>query len=273
MGQVSPPGGPASARSRRILAWGGHDFTAGAPDRAVCEFMLSLLPASRPRVCLLPTAGGDPSEQIARFYRAFGERDCEPSDLSLFRLGKRPVMLEEHLLAQDLIYVGGGSLLNLLAVWDAHGISAILRRAWEGGTLIAGQSAGAMCWFEEAITKSSGRSEKTLGLGLLPGSLCVHYHQEPDRRTSYLALVRDGMAPGYGLDDHAGLLWEGRNLAGAISARRGAAAYRVERRGGFAAESRLPARPLHDPEPQPVARDIAEFRRVRRAFKDAARRR
>jgi peptidase E len=71
----------------------------------------------RPRICLLPTASGDTSEQISRFYGVFGERACDPSELSLFRLGRRPVALRDHLLSQDLVYVGGGSLLNLLAVW------------------------------------------------------------------------------------------------------------------------------------------------------------
>ena len=103
---------------RRILALGGHDFTSRPPDRAVCELMLRLATeraGGRPRICILPTASGDTSEQIGRFYAAFGERPCEPSDLSLFRLGRRPMALRDHLLAQDLVYVGGGSLVNLLA--------------------------------------------------------------------------------------------------------------------------------------------------------------
>ena len=112
----------------------------------------------RPRICILPTASGDTSEQIGRFYAAFGERPCEPSDLSLFRLGRRPMALRDHLLAQDLIYVGGGSLVNLLAVWEAHDIASILSLAWRQGIVLAGQSAGAMCWFEAGITKSSGQA-------------------------------------------------------------------------------------------------------------------
>ncbi len=144
----------------RVLALGGHDFTSRPPDRAVCELMLRLATTragGRPRICILPTASGDTSEQIGRFYSAFGERPCDPSDLSLFRLGSRPMELRDHLLEQDLIYVGGGSLLNLLAVWEAHELSAILSLAWRQGIVLAGQSAGAMCWFEAGITKSSGK--------------------------------------------------------------------------------------------------------------------
>ena len=189
----------------------------------------------RPRICILPTASGDTSDQIASFYSAFGERSCEPSDVSLFRLGRRPMALRDHLLAQDLIYVGGGSLLNLLAVWEAHDIASILSLAWRQGIVLAGQSAGAMCWFEAGITKSSGRPLAAAGLGLLTGSLCVHYNNEPERRAAYLDAVGDGMPGGYGLDDYAGLLWEGEGAPSALTARRGARAYRVSQprgRGG-----------------------------------------
>jgi len=166
----------------RVLALGGHDFTSRPADRAVCELMLRLASARtgrRPRICILPTASGDTSEQIGRFYAAFGERLCDPSDLSLFRLGRRPMALRDHLLAQDLIYVGGGSMVNLLAVWEAHDIASILSLAWRNGIVLAGQSAGAMCWFEAGITKSSGKPLAAAGLGLLSGSLCVHYNNEP----------------------------------------------------------------------------------------------
>jgi dipeptidase E len=251
----------------RLLALGGHDFTARPPDRAVCELMLRLATAragGRPRVCLLPTASGDTSEQIGRFYAAFGERPCEPSDVSLFRLGRWPLEVRDHLLAQDLIYVGGGSLLNLLAVWDAHELGEVLTAAWRRGIVLAGQSAGAMCWFEAGITKSSGRPERGDGLGLLGGSLCVHYNNEPDRRAAYLDAVRDGMPAGYGLDDYAGLLWEGGGAPSAVTAQRGARAYRVEGGDGQVSEVALPTKLLPAPAPSALREDIAEFRRVRR---------
>ncbi len=190
----APAGGALDRRRRlmavrRILALGGHEFSSRPPDRAVCELLLRLAGergAERPRICILPTASGDTSDQIGRFYAAFGERGCEPSDLSLFRLGRRPMALRDHLLSQDLIYVGGGSLLNLLAVWEAHDIAAILSLAWRQGIVLAGQSAGAMCWFEAGMTKSSGKPLAAAGLGLLSGSLCVHYNNEPERRAAYL---------------------------------------------------------------------------------------
>ena len=256
----------------RILALGGHDFTSRPPDRAIGELMLRLATeraGGRPKICILPTASGDTGEQIGRFYAVFGERACDPSDLSLFRLGRRPVALRDHLLEQDLVYVGGGSLVNLLAVWDAHDLGAILSLAWRQGIVLTGQSAGAMCWFEAGITKSSGRAEPGAGLGLLAGSLCVHYNNEPDRRAAYLDAVRDGMPGGYGLDDYAGLIWEGTGPPSAVTAQRGARAYRVVAGEDGIVESPLPARFLPAPAPAALREDIAEFRRIKAMRKRA----
>jgi peptidase E len=256
----------------RILALGGHDFSSRPPDRAVCELLLRLATeraGGRPRICILPTASGDTSEQIARFYTSFSERPCEPSDLSLFRLGRRPIALRDHLLSQDLIYVGGGSLVNLLAVWEAHEISAILSLAWRQGIVLAGQSAGAMCWFEAGITTSSGKPQPSAGLGLLGGSLCVHYNNEPERRTAYLDAVGGGMPGGYGLDDYAGLLWEGTAPPTAVTAFRGARAYRVTAAEEGVTEAPLATRFLPAPAPATLREDITEFRRVTRMRRQA----
>ncbi|HEY8501201.1 MAG TPA: peptidase E [Solirubrobacterales bacterium] len=256
----------AATPVRRILALGGHEFSSRPADRAVCELLLRLAGergGGRPRICILPTASGDTSDQIASFYSAFGERSCEPSDVSLFRLGRRPLELRDHILSQDLVYVGGGSMVNLLAVWEAHDIASILSLAWRQGIVLAGQSAGAMCWFEAGITKSSGKPRAAAGLGLLPGSLCVHYNNEPERRAAFLDAVGDGMPSGYGLDDYAGLLWEGDASPSALTARRGARAYRVSAQEGEVTESPLPVRFLPAPAPAALREDIAEFRRIK----------
>ena len=154
-------------------------------------------------------------------------------------------------------------MLNLLAVWEAHALSAILALAWRKGVVLAGQSAGAMCWFEAGITKSSGRAEPAAGLGLLSGSLCAHYSNEPDRRAAFLAAVGGAMPPGYGLDDYAGLIWEGSSPPSAVTAQRGARAYRVVAGASGAVESPMPARFLPAPAPAALRDDIAEFRRIR----------
>jgi dipeptidase E len=262
----------AATPVRRILTLGRHEFSSRPPDRAVCELLLRLAGergGERPRICILPTASGDTFEQIASFYSAFGERHCEPSDVSLFRLGRRPMALRDHLLGQDLIYVVGGGMANLLAVWEAHDIASILSLAWRQGIVLAGQSAGAMCWFDAGISTSSGKPRPAAGLGLLPGSICVHYNNELGRRAAYLDAVSDGMPSGYGLDDYAGLLWEGEGAPSALTARRGARAYRVSSRAGEVTESPLPGRFLPAPAPAALREDIAEFRRIRTIRKRA----
>jgi dipeptidase E len=208
---------------------GGGGFTMEPVGGALDEFVLGLAPRPVPRICFLPTASGDPNEQIARFHAAFADRPCEPAHLSLFRLGQHPVDLRTYLLDQDVIYVGGGSMRNMLAIWRAHGLDGILREAWEQGTVLAGLSAGAMCWFEGGITTSSGAPAPVEGLGLLPGSMSVHLDGEPDRRRPYVDAVASGaLPPGYAADDGVALLWEDRALARVVGSKPGLHCIRVE---------------------------------------------
>jgi peptidase E len=242
---------------------GGGGFSMDASSSVLDDYVLSLAPAREPRICLLPTAGGDSEEQIRRFRIAFGDRLCEPSVLSLFRLGRTPVPLREHLLAQDVIYVGGGSLVNLLALWRVHGVDAILREAWQAGIVLAGLSAGSMCWFEGGITKGRGEPRPAAGLGFLPGSNSVHYDGEPDRRPAYLAAVSAGALPaGYGVMDGVGLLFRGTRLAEVVASREGPRAYRVDAAGH---EHELEPRVLTARASRELPAEIGEFRLLRAA--------
>jgi peptidase E len=242
---------------------GGGGFTAGADDPALDDLVLELTGKPRPRLCLLPTAGGDSEHQIRRFYEAYGDRLCEPSHISLFRLGRKPVPLREHLLAQDAIYVGGGSLVNLLAIWRAQGLDAILREAWADGVLLAGLSAGSMCWFEWGVTTSSGAPAPAPGLGFLPYSNSVHHDSEPARRPVYLEAVRTNtIPPGWAVDDGAALIFRDTELDEVLSARPHAHAYEVSATG----ERRLAARQIATPAADRITLPaVAEMRRLRRA--------
>jgi peptidase E len=255
---------------RLILALGGHDFDRRSGNDSICDLICELAGSPRPRICLLPTASGDPEDQIARFRRAFGERDCDPSVLSLFRLGSKPVDVRSRLLAQDAIYVGGGSLVNLIAIWRAHGLDQVLRECWQEGILLCGQSAGAMCWFEGGVTSSSGEPAVAEGLGFLPGSACVHYRSEPRRRRTFLAGIRDGkLGPGLGLEDQTGALFEDRELAQTYSARRGARAWQVVSIDGDAGETPLAPRRLEDRRP-PINDMRAEILELRQTLASRA---
>ena len=152
------------------------------------DFLVGLTGRGRPRVCLVPTASGDAPDFIARFHGAFDGR-AEASHLGLF--DRTVVDLRAFVLAQDVVYVGGGNTANMLAVWRVHGLDSILVEAWRAGVVLAGLSAGAICWFEAGVTDSFGPSLGPLrdGLGLLPGSMCPHYDGEPLRRPTYQRLV------------------------------------------------------------------------------------
>jgi dipeptidase E len=260
---------------RRILALGGHDFDRRDGNDAISDLIVELAQSPKPRICLLPTASGDPQDQIVRFRRAFGDRDCVPSILSLFRLGEEPVDLRKELLGQDAIYVGGGSLLNLIAIWRAHGLDQILRECWREGILLCGQSAGAMCWFERGITSSSGRPTIAAGLGFLPGTVCVHYLSEPQRRRHLLRAIEGGEIDGaLGLEDQTGVVFEDTEMTDAVSARPGASVWEIGRRNGEPNESALTVRRLEGTRP-PIndsRAEILEFRRTLAARRHRQRR-
>src|SRR4051794_24905766 len=120
---------------------GGGGFTMEPDEPALDEFILDLSTAAEPKICFLPTASGDADEQVRRFHATFGDLRCRPTHLSLFRLGANPIDIREHLLAQDIVYVGGGSMRNMLAIWAAHGLDAILVDCWRAGVVLAGLSA------------------------------------------------------------------------------------------------------------------------------------
>jgi dipeptidase E len=252
-----PP--PDGRRTPTILAMGGGGFTAGSADPPLDELVLRLTGTACPRICLLPTAGGDSEHQIRRFYETYQDRLCEPSHISLFRLGREPVPLRQHLLSQDVIYVGGGSMVNLLAIWRVQGLDTILRDAWRAGVVLAGLSAGSMCWFEWGVSTSHGRPAPVAGLGFLPGSNSVHHDSEPSRRPVYLTAVRDGLIPpGYAADDGAALIFRERTLEEVVAARPDARAYEVDEDGERALEARRVTA-------APRATAVAELRRLRLA--------
>jgi peptidase E len=257
---------------RRILALGGGGFTSSAEDWPLDELTPELADSDRPAICLLPTASGDPEDQIARFYDAFGPADCDLSHISLFRLGSQQVDLRRHLLSRDVIYVGGGSMLNLLALWRVHGVDSLLSEAYQRGVVLCGVSAGAMCWFDAGITRTHGAPGPAAGLGLLPGTLSVHDSTDPQRRAEFRDRVGAGMAGGWAAEDGVGLLFEDGLLTEAVTARRGARAYRVHRTAaGAAAEEQIEPRLLEsDPGERPAEPvSIVEYRQtVQRRSRD-----
>lgn len=233
---------------RQIVALGGGGFSMEAGNPLLDDYVLSLTRSERPKVCFIPTASGDADHYVVRFYREFAARGADVSHVSLFRRDRGAGAVEgdiaAHLLAQDLIYVGGGSVISLLGAWLGHGLDRMLEAAWRNGTILCGLSAGSLCWFEEAVTAFHGPPQRVRGLGFLPHSNCVHYDGEPSRRTDYHRRVAEGMIAGYGVDDGAALHFVGDELFAAVASRPQARAHRVENVGGEVLETALPVRYL-----------------------------
>lgn len=236
--------------SGHIVAMGGGGFSMEPDNPRLDTFILSLARHKRPKVCFLPTASADSPTYIAKFYRAFASRS-EATDLTLWdpsALPRNPPNtsdLADFVGRQDVFYVGGGNTAHLLALWRVHGLDKLLRMAWRNGAVLAGISAGMLCWFEDGLTDSFGRlSALGDGLGLLRGSACPHYDGEADRREAYHASISAGMPTGYAADDGAALHFIGRRLHEVVSSRPEARAYRVMLRRGKVIEKALTVRCL-----------------------------
>lgn len=228
------------ANPPQIIAMGGASFDPAFGAFPLWRYVLRLTGKERPRVCLLPQAGGERPEGIISYYAASVPLGYSPTHLSLF---SPPIAdLRGYLLAQDAIVVSGGNTKSMLALWRDWGVDAILREAWQRGIILAGWSAGSICWFEQGTTDSiPGPLTPLACLGFLPGSNSPHYDSEPRRRPRYHELLREGSTqPGYAADDATGLHFIGDQLHRVVSARPNATAYRVELVDGEVRETRLP---------------------------------
>jgi peptidase E len=207
----------------------------------IMRYGLELTGKTNPRLCYFGTASGDDPTRTAGFYTACIGEAVTPSHLQLFPLPNvRDV--RTHLLAQDMLWVGGGSVANLLAVWRTHGLDAILRDAWEGGIVLAGVSAGSVCWHVGGTTDSFGVELRpvTNGLGYLPYSNGVHYDSEERRRPLFQQLIRDGTLPaGYATDDQVALHYVDESLFKVIAEASGHYAYHVVSASEDVEETRL----------------------------------
>lgn len=236
--------------TRRIVASsGGFVGSKGLwgvmrPGR-IFERALELTGKERPRVLLVMTAAGDDPSYLATMYSALASSHCDVDHLALFTQPNRPV--DEALGRADLVWVGGGSVANLLALWRLHGVDTAMREAWERGAVLGGVSAGSICWHAGGPTDSFGAQLRpvTNALGFLPYGNGVHYDSEAQRRPLLQSLVADGTLPlSYATDDHAAIVYEGTEPVEVVTdepadPETGPAAYRVERTAAGVVETRL----------------------------------
>jgi peptidase E len=230
---------------RHVVAIGGGRLLPRESTPYHVEHTIALSGKAAPRLCVLNQAVGDDPSFYLRFYDLLAGSSAEVRHLSLFPMPNVSDP-EDFLLSQDIIFVGGGSVANMIAVWRVHGIDEILRKAWHAGIVLAGSSAGGICWFEGGTTDSFGAKLRpfTDGLAMLPGSFCPHYLSEQERRPLYQRLVAEGALPGgLACDDGVGAHYVDETLAEMVADRGDGTAYQVVPDGaGGARESEMPVR-------------------------------
>lgn len=207
---------------------------------------LSGVAGRAPRLCHIGTAAGDDRSWHATFEGAGRAAGIDVAALNLFPMPNVDDVAG-FLGEQDVLWVGGGSVANLLAVWRVHGLGPILREVWTAGVVLGGVSAGSICWHVGGTTDSFGPDLRpvTDGLGLVPYANGVHYDAEAQRRPLLQRLVADGTLPtAYATDNGVGLVYQGAELFEAVSEAKGQAAYKVTRSGEEAIEERIEPRPL-----------------------------
>lgn len=236
--------------ARHILATSGgflpRTNSGGARPGGLMKRALQLTGVERPRVTLLMTATGDDPSYLSLMYSALRELDCVVDHLALFPMPNHDP--EEIVGKSDVIWVGGGSVVNLLAVWKAHNLDNILQQAWIDGKVLAGVSAGSICWHVGGPTDSYGKELQPAlgGLGLLPYGNGVHYDSEKQRRPLVHELVGSGVLPTtYATDDRIGILYQDTTAIEVVTDLDivdpdGPAAYRIELINGVVQETRLP---------------------------------
>ncbi|HEY4327905.1 MAG TPA: peptidase E [Mucilaginibacter sp.] len=191
--------------TRTIFAFG-----AGF-NKPFIRYVAKLTKKKISNICLMPTATGDSIQTIEAWYTACRYLPVKPYVQRVFIDSVTTTKtFEESLLSMDAIVVGGGNTLNMMAIWRAQGIDTVLRAAYDKGIILAGGSAGSLCWFQAGTTDSRPKELSIVNcLGFIETSHCPHYHSEPMRKPLYFDNILKGkLSPGYAVDDLAGVVFE-----------------------------------------------------------------
>ncbi|MBC7475375.1 MAG: peptidase E [Candidatus Sericytochromatia bacterium] len=212
---------------KQIIAMGGGGFSMEPENPLLDQYILAQSSIKSPKICFLGTASGDSDSYIERFYSFFNSQTCEPSHLSLFR--GHTDKIEEFILSQNIIYVGGGNTRNLMVLWKEWNLDKILRKAYDNKIILCGISAGSLCWFEEGLTDSvPNQLNKIECLGFLSGSNCPHFDGESNRKPRFKELIKLGVIKsGIGADDGVALHYVDDHLSKIVSSRPNAMAYQI----------------------------------------------
>jgi dipeptidase E len=221
---------------RKIVAYG-----AGSNPPFI-NYVSKLTGKDQPRLCFLPTASADSQTSIIAWYETCATLNVKPFVQKMFiNSYDQKQSFEEVLLSMDAIFVGGGNTLNMMAIWKAQGVDTILRTAWDRGIILAGGSAGSLCWFEEGTTDSRPKEiSKVSGLGFINASNCPHYDSEPTRRPLYHSYIKSKeFKAGYACDDRAAIYFEDNEVKEVVTLNEVSNAYYVSEENGRVIEKKL----------------------------------
>ena len=225
------------APTRTIFAYGGNF------NKQFMRYVMALTKKENPRICFLPTATGDNANVILAWYNACEELNMRPYVQRVYVASyTEKKTFEENLLSMDAIVVGGGNTLNMMAIWKAQGIDTVLRKAYNKGIILAGGSAGSLCWFQGGTTDSRPKDLSIVqGLGFIQTSHCPHYHSEPLRKPLYFENILKGrLNPGYAIDDLAGIVFEDEKYVKSVACDEKSNTYYVSVIDGKVDEKLLP---------------------------------
>jgi peptidase E len=211
---------------------GGGGFSMEHDNTLLDSYILDLPAVKLPKICFIATASGDSQSYIESFYKFFRGKKCLPSHLSLFR--GQTDKIEDLILGQDILYVGGGNTRNMLVLWKEWGVDKAIVKAYKKGVVLCGLSAGSICWFEEGLTDSVPNKLMSIEcLGILSGSNCPHFDSESIRRETYKRFVKTGkILEGIATDDGCALYYVNEHLTKVISSNKKARAYRYVNKKG-----------------------------------------
>jgi len=227
-----------NAQDQYIFPYGGGQ------NKLFVKEIIKLTGKERPKICYLPTASGDSERSIIRFYELMHDLSVEPSVQKVWISSySQKESFEEVLLNVDAIIVGGGNTLNMMAIWKAQGIDKVLKKALEKGIIMAGGSAGSLCWFDNGTTDSRPK-ELTIveGLGFLPFSHSPHYASEEHRRPKFHENIAKGIfKAGYGMDNYSGVIFKNGKPHKVVSLGEEYNSYYVSLKNGKVVEEKLKA--------------------------------
>lgn len=227
--------------TRQIIAIGGHGMNVlRSENLKLHQYILQVSPQKNPKIAFLGTATGDDKTYTASFYDGFARLSCRPSHLNLFFMNQ--LDYQDYLLNQDIIYVGGGNTFNMLKIWQGWGVDKLLKTCYEKGIILAGSSAGSICWFIGGNSDSFSQLElhPVEGLGFLPFSHSPHYDGEKLRKPNYHKLIKTGELPaGYAMDNYAGIHFVDEKPKLNFASKQGAKVYFVGKKEGEVVETEL----------------------------------